>query len=253
MAEVMVSVSVVSHGQMRLIWPLLQDLAEHCQGFSMECLLTLNLPEELPEGLEALPFPLKVIRNPVPLGFGANHNQAFRQACGTYFCILNPDIRCADNPFPPLLAALGEPRVWLVAPLVLSPDGQMEDSARRFPSPLKILCKVFRGCRGSDYAVQQALFYPEWVGGMFMLISHTNFAELGGFDECYFMYYEDVDLCARLRLRGGAVALCPQSVVVHHAQRNSHRNLRHLRWHLTSMLRFFLSDVYRRLPREAKA
>jgi N-acetylglucosaminyl-diphospho-decaprenol L-rhamnosyltransferase len=70
---------------------------------------------------------------------------------------------------------------------------------------------------------------------------------LHGFDERYFLYYEDVDLCGRLCLAGLRVVVCPDSQVVHHAQRSSRRSLKYLRWHLASMLRFFLSPVYRQL------
>lgn len=238
------SISIVSHLQSSLINDLLRDLKKHCAEQSLEVLLTLNLPEPLPEELADWPFPLKVIRNPQPLGFGANHNQAFRQASGMHFCVLNPDIRLRDNPFPALLTALNNPAVWLVAPLVLNPVGLPEDSARRFPTPLKILCKVFGGCQGSDYVLGTQLVRPDWVGGMFMLFPSACFSKLGGFDERYFMYYEDVDLCARLRLRAGDIVMTSESVVVHHAQRGSHRNLKYLRWHLQSMTRFFLSPAF---------
>ena len=80
-----------------------------------------------------------------------------------------------------------------------------------------------------------------------MLFPSGIFERLGGFDERYFLYYEDVDICGRLRLQGHEVVLCPQAKVTHHAQRTSHRSVRYLRWHLTSMLRFFFSSVYRRL------
>ena len=78
------------------------------------------------------------------------------------------------------------------------------------------------------------ILYPDWVGGMFMLFSREMFSAIRGFDERYFLYYEDVDLCARLTLRGYKVCLTPKSKVIHQAQRTSHRNLRYLRWHLSA-------------------
>jgi len=82
------------------------------------------------------------------------------------------------------------------------------------------------------------------VAGMFMLIPTKIFQRIGGFDERYFLYYEDVDLCARLRVSGHVVRFCPNARVVHEARRQSHRSLRYLRWHITSMLRFFFSSAY---------
>ena len=76
---------------------------------------------------------------------------------------------------------------------------------------------------------------------MFMLFRSSTFAEIGGFDAAYRLYYEDVDLCARLRLKGYDVRLAPKAIVTHLARRSSHRNPRYAVWHLRSMLRFFTS------------
>jgi GT2 family glycosyltransferase len=100
------------------------------------------------------------------------------------------------------------------------------------------------GCKGSDYPVTDIPFFPDWVGGMCMVFPVAVFKQLGGFDQRYFLYYEDVDLCGRLKLSGYHAVVCPQATVIHHAHRSSHRQLKYLRWHLASMLRFFLSSVY---------
>lgn len=242
-----VSISVVSHLQIGLAAALFQDLEDYCKDASFELILTLNLDENLPFALDGFSYPIKLIRNATPLGFGANHNQAFAHASGQNFCVMNPDIRLTGNPFNALLACLEDSSVGVVAPLVLNGDGQVEVSARRFPSPLKILCKVFGGCRGADYVINDVPIRPDWVGGMFMLFPRRVFDQLGGFDERYFLYYEDVELCGRLRLLAYQVVLCPQAKAIHHAQRSSHRNLRYARWHLQSMARFFLSPVYRQV------
>lgn len=242
------SISVVSHAQIGLINNLLRDIEELCRDLSLELILTLNLSETLPFCLDSFSYPIRVVHNATPKGFGANHNQAFTYATGKYFCVMNPDIRLINNPFSMLLACLKDPSVGVVAPLVLGASGEIEDSARRFPSPLKILCKVFGGCKGSDYGLTEVPIYPDWVGGMFMLFPREIFERLSGFDQRYFLYYEDVDICARLRLLGYEVALCSQASVIHNAQRSSHRSFRYMRWHLRSMARFFFSPVYWRLP-----
>lgn len=243
----LISISVVSHGQGDLVGRVLADLARFASATRVEVILTRNIPEQLPFSVDDFPYPVKIVENITPKGFGANHNAAFQLAKGKWFCVMNPDIRLNGNPFPDLLACLGKPGVGVAAPLVLGVQGEIEDSARRFPSPLKILCKAVGGCKGSDYALTDGPIYPDWVGGMFMLFPASVFEEAGGFDERFFLYYEDVDLCARLRLLGHEIILCPYANVVHHAQRSSHRNLRYLRWHFGSMARFFLSRVYLRV------
>lgn len=244
-----ISISVVSHTQIALVADLLRDIEAQCHDSLLEFILTLNLDETLPFGLDDFSFPIKIIRNAAPKGFGANHNQAFTYAAGRYFCVMNPDIRLASDPFQPLLACLKDQSAGVVAPLVLGKDGRVEDSARRFPSPFKIVCKAFGGCKGSDYPLNEGglPIHPDWAGGMFLLFPRVVFERLGGFDQRFFLYYEDVDLCGRLRLLDYEVVVCPKAPVSHYAQRSSHRNLKYLRWHLRSMIRFFLSPVYWRL------
>ena len=239
-----ISISVVSHAQIHLIEYLLHDINQHCRTLLIELILTLNLDEVLPFTVDSFLFPIKVIRNPIPRGFATNHNQAFTYAVGQFFCVMNPDVRLNNNPFKALLACLHDSAVGVAAPLVLNTSGVIEDSARRFPTPLKILCKAFGRCKDSDYLVKDDPIFPDWVGGMFMLFPREVFKKLGGFDQRYFLYYEDVDLCARLRLKGYEVAVCPDAKVIHLARWSSHHNFKYLKWHLISMMRFFCSALF---------
>jgi len=241
------TISVVSHLQLGLIKKLLWDLDKYCRDSHFELILTLNLHEALSISLNDYFFQIKVIHNAYPQGFGTNHNQAFKHASGQYFCVMNPDIRLDCNPFERLLSYFTDSSFGVVAPIVLGVNGAVEDSARHFPSPVKILCKVFGGCRGADYAIADRPVFPDWVGGMCMVFPSAIFKKIGGFDQRYFLYYEDVDLCGRLMLSDYKVVVCPQARVIHHAQRSSHRRFKYFLWHLTSMIRFFLSPVYWRL------
>lgn len=239
-----ISISVVSHAQIALVVCLLKDIEQYCRDSSLEFILTLNLDETLSFDLDGFSFPVKVIRNARPLGFGANHNQAFRFATGRYFCVMNPDITLSSNPFHSLCSSLEESQVGLAAPRVVGSDGSEEDSARYFPRPSELVGKLF-GRKSAVYdAKGTEVIYPDWVAGMFMLFPANVFRELSGFDERYFLYYEDVDLCARLALLEYRVALARDVAVMHDARRSSHANLRYLRWHLSSMVRFFFSPAY---------
>ena len=202
-----------------------------------QIIVTLNVPESV-----ALPnndARVRMIGNAEPKGFGANHNAAFAYCTQTFFCPLNPDIEFDRNPFPVLSAALGGNRVALVVPLVRSPDGKIEDSMRHFPTLGSLLMKALGGNDGR-YVVRegQADFAPEWVAGMFMLFRSRDFLDLGGFDERFFLYYEDVDICVRVWQKGMRILACPKVSVIHDARRDSRRSLRHLRWHMGSMARF---------------
>lgn len=222
-----------------LVHDLLRDIARSCKG--VEVLLTINVPEPLPFEPGVFGFPVKVIVNRTPRGFGANHNAAYRQSSGGYYCVLNPDIRFDADPFPALCRALDSEAIGVAAPVVLSPTGAIEDSARKYPTLLGVAKKAFARPQTLDYAIGDQPFSPDWVAGMFMLFRREVFARAGGFDERYFLYYEDVDLCRRLNRLGYRVQLVPAARVMHDARRRSHGSIRHLRWHLVSLLRYLSS------------
>src|ERR1700761_2960859 len=99
-----ITVSIVSHGQLELVRPLIEELDRYSRGVVAKVVLTLNIPE--PDLLAALEwgFPVERIENRERKGFGANHNQAFTR-CGTpWFLVLNPDIRFDGDVLAPLLA-----------------------------------------------------------------------------------------------------------------------------------------------------
>jgi len=233
-----ITISVVSHEQATLVGALLSDLHAHCEAVS-KVVLTINIEEQLPFDTTRFKFPVVIISNTIAQGFATNHNAAFKLAQTDYFCVLNPDVRLARDPFPSLLDQLRDSSVGVVAPLVLDPVGKVEYSARKFPTPISILKKVISGSNNRDYEIGTQPIFPDWVGGMFMLFRSASFDAVGGFDERYFLYYEDVDICWRMRQHGLRAALVPTASVTHDARRRSHQDARYLIWHLTSMLRFF--------------
>ncbi len=231
----------------------LADLARFADPLRFEVTLTCNIPEQAAGFADNFPYPVRLIENASPKGFGANHNAACEVANGEWFCVMNPDIRLPDNPFPALLAALELRQAAVSAPAVLSPGGQVEDSIRRFPTPFSLLGKLLGRDDGRyRFAVGDETFPADWVGGMFMLFRAEDFRRIGGFDEGFFLYYEDVDICARLWKAGLGVLACPRAQVVHDARRASRRNLTYMRWHLTSMARYLIKH-WLRLPNRSES
>ena len=239
-----ITLSVVSHGQMELVTALLQDLSKNCGGTKLDVILTLNVPEEISASLHQFPYPLLILKNVNPMGFGENHNRAFFHAKAPFFCVINPDIRLASDIFPALMEELEDLSCGVVSPLIVDGEGSIEDSARKFPTPLKILCKVIGRCREPDYKIGTTLLKPDWVGGMFMMFRRDTYAKLGGFDQKFYLYYEDVDLCARIRLMGLQVVMNPNVRATHLARRSSHSSVAYSLMHIRSMARFFTSLVF---------
>ncbi len=241
-----VTISIVSHGQGVLVSDLLEDLVDFPEVSSI--ILIQNISEDDISCPESIRGKVRTLRNRQPLGFAANHNQAFKLCESSLFAVLNPDIRLVDNPFPRLVQALLENGGGVIAPKVVNLSGQVEDSARYFPTPRRLLFKIFGLDDGRVILNGTGAQDVDWVAGMFLLFPARVFREIGGFDERYYLYYEDVDICSRLWIGGERVMLAPSVSVIHAAQRKSRRNLRYFMWHLCSMVRFLRIYAWR-LPR----
>ena len=228
----MVTTSIVSHGHGQMVARLVDDLFACPEVLRIE--ITQNVSEEVAYSSDPR---LDVRGNAAQRGYGANHNTALADATTPFVCVLNPDIRLQGNPFPALLRSFDDQSVALSAPKIVSPDGLTEDSARRFPTFCSLAAKAF-GKDDGTYSDTTDIFNPDWLAGMFLLMRREVFAKVGGFDEGFYLYYEDVDLCWRLRRAGYHIAQDRSVSVMHDARRESRRSLRFAKWHLASMARY---------------
>lgn len=230
-----ITVSIVSHGQLALILPLLDQLDALSAKQIDKVLLTVNIPEADLLAGRRWSFPVERIDNARPLGFGANNNQAFRRCATPWFLVLNPDIRFDRDVLAPLLAQ-ARPDAGLLTPRILEPDQAVPEQHRRVLTPLEILRR-----RRPGYAIPAT---PAWVPGLFMLFRAEAYARVRGFDERFFMYGEDFDICARLALAGWRLQVGEDLLAHHEAQRASRTSRRHLYWHVTSLLKVWTSTAF---------
>lgn len=242
--------SIVSHGHGPLLARLLDDLAGLPNLDQAKVIVTLNITEP---GFDATRWPtldLLVVRNATPKGFGANHNAAFFEHCrSNWFAVLNPDLRLYEDPFACLMEkASADPTCGLAAPAIVNSAGDLEDSVQAALTPVSLahraLMRLAGRTRLPGFEPSSAGHCLFWVAGMFMLFPSEAFREVGGFDERFFLYCEDFDICARLRHAGRSIVLVSQSVAVHDAQRDSRRLSRHLYWHATRLLRVWFSSAF---------
>lgn len=232
-----ITLSIVSHSQACLIRALFSDLAKMADS-NFEVVLTINIPED-ESFYDGFDFPIRVIRNTEPKGFGANHNAAFAQSRSKWFAIVNPDIRMEAVKLHTLLLPFDDEEVAAVAPLVVSGADTFEDNARRFPTVFQLFKRVVLRRRNLDYLIRDEPYDADWVAGMFVVFRRVAYEQIAGFDsKRFFMYMEDVDICQRLRRRGWRVVVTPHVSVRHLAQRASRRSFRHMRWHVISTLRY---------------
>lgn len=232
--QAIITVSIVSHGHGQQVEALVRQVLG--DPLVARLILTLNTQEVL-----SLPADdrLLLISNPSPKGFGSNHNQAHEYCETPYYCVLNPDVVLRQDTFAQLLCCLIDTKAAVAGPLVLSPIGEQEDSWRRFPTFFSLCLKAL----GHDITIMKQAdkdypLFPDWIAGMCMLFDSNRYRAINGFDESLFLYYEDVDICARLWREGLAVVASSKATVIHNAQRASRREWQHMKWHARSMARY---------------
>jgi N-acetylglucosaminyl-diphospho-decaprenol L-rhamnosyltransferase len=234
-----VTVSVASHGQRNLVAALLEQLATLRDPSLARVVIVHNLPDaDLPKPPNAT-FDLVQLHNPEPLGFSANHNRAFAHCVTPWFAILNPDLEFRfGNPFPALLeAAAADPRLGAVAPTLLQPGTLHVEPPRGMVTPIELIRRRLPGWKPPAE--------PAWLVGAFLFIRAKAFKALGGFDERFRLYCEDVDLGLRLRDAGWRIRRIEGARVLHQTQRRSHRNLEYTLLHVSSLLRLWMQLAIR--------
>jgi len=233
-------ISIINHRHGNLISLLISDLEKFCHAEDIKIVITNNIPDDN-FFIKKSSLDIQIVNNLRPRGFGANHNSVFNNNDkADYFCILNPDVRLKDNPFKSLVLNLNNLKAGVVVPAIIDSSGNPEVSARKFPTPISIIGKLFgKNLDAINTQFLKNVSEVDWGGGMFMLFRSSTYSKINGFDESFFLYYEDVDICGRLWESGYSVLYCPDTMVVHDGQKSSHSNIKFMYWHISSMLRYF--------------
>jgi N-acetylglucosaminyl-diphospho-decaprenol L-rhamnosyltransferase len=184
------------------------------------------------------------------LGYGGGANRGVERTTAPFVLILNPDVVVEPGSTAALLAALeADPGLAVVGPRIETPDGELYPSVRRFPDLLEAAGHGFLGFlwpsnpfsrryRMDDWD-HDAPASVDWVAGTEMLVRRQAWDQVGGFDEAYFMYMEDVDLCWRLHRAGWRVGYEPAARVTHAIGRSTDQTpYRMIAAHHRSLLRY---------------
>ena len=192
----------------------------------------------------------RVLRSPRNGGYGAGANLGAGELRRELLFICNPDLVVEPDAIVRLTEALdANPCAGVAGPMLLEQDGSVYPSGRTFPGLGAALGHGFVGLfwRGNPWTRRYRLLGDDqyrargadWVSGAGFLVRRDAFQAVGGFDEAYFMYVEDVDLCWRLRRAGWGARYEPAAQVVHEQGRSTSRHpYRMLVAHHRSILRF---------------
>lgn len=182
------------------------------------------------------------------VGFGAAHNRLLPLLDSDYHCIVNPDVIIKDDILDTMTSYAEAHRdVSQLSPRICFPDGRDQILGKRYPHAFYLVASRLRhGTRPgpvlSHYAMlNKGMDHPFEIDnatGCFMLFRTSDFKKAGGFDERFFMYFEDCDITRRMK-SFGKVLYFPEAVVYHEWARDSKRNLK-MKWiHISSMLKFY--------------
>jgi GT2 family glycosyltransferase len=172
-------------------------------------------------------LPVRTIRLARNGGFAYGCNAGWRAGDGDYVLLLNPDATLDADAVARLAAVLDEdPRAGAVGPRIEGEDGSLHWSLRRFPRPASsfaqafFLHRIFPQAPWSSELVRDVSAYgrpgsPDWVSGACILVRRSTLERLDGLDEGFFMYWEDTDLCRRIRDLGLDIRYEPSAVAVH--------------------------------------
>jgi GT2 family glycosyltransferase len=164
---------------------------------------------------------VRVVRS-ANVGYSGGINRGVREVPDAdAYLILNPDLVVRPGLVAPLVAALADPGVGVVVPLVLGSDGRRQDSLRREPTLLRALGLTGLGIPLlSEYVTGDGQYVAardaDWALGAAVMFSRACYDAVGGWDESYFLYSEETDFCLRARDMGLRTRLVPAAVVVHH-------------------------------------
>ncbi len=210
-----VSVSLVNTNSRDLLLACLESL----QGSGAEVVVLDNASEDGSAAAVRERFPhVRLIEQRHRAGFGANHNTVIRATSGRYVFVLNEDTTSDDWGFGRMAAHLdANPRVAALAPRLVYPDGRQQASAWRFPAPAAAALGLLTlGRVGIVQSGGSKTRDVDWAMAAAILLRREALDQVGLFDESFFIYSEETDLCRRLRDAGWRTQHFPAVTVVHH-------------------------------------
>ena len=246
------SIIIVSWNVRELLRRCLASIEAGRGALSLEVIVVDGASHDGSAAMVAAEFPwVRLLARGDNVGFPRGNNLGLAMANGRYLLLLNPDTEIVGDALTTLVRYLdSQPQVGLVGPQLLNSDGSVQSSRRRFPT---LTTAFFESTWLQPYAPRQLLarFYVEdvgdeetavvdWVMGACMATRRTVYEQVGGMDEAYFMYSEELDWCRRIKLAGWEIVYLPTAQVVHHSGKSSEQAVtaRHVNFQ-RAKLRYF--------------
>ncbi len=241
---------------------LLKDEGSRLESGEIEIIVVDNASTDGTAEMVEHEFPqVKLLVNPQNLGYTKANNIGIKHSCGKYILLLNPDTIVHQGALQALIdCAESHPEAGIIGAKLLNSDGSVQRSARSFPDigaglfRNTFLGRLFpnnpfvRRYLLADFGYDEVR-EVDWVSGAAMLVRRDLIERIGGLDERFWAYCEDVDLCWRAWQAGYKVLFCPNAVITHKVGRSSDQRLvPSLIQHHKSMWLFYLKNYRHRYP-----
>ncbi len=211
------SIIIVNYNTKNFLKNCLDSIFKYYPGQVPEVIVVDNNSSDGSAGMVRKNFPaVKLIANQKNIGFGAANNQGAEAAENDFLFFLNSDIIIKEDIFSPALKVFAQSsHLGILAPLLLLPNNQPQPYAYgSFPSLLRLAKQKIISSPKVKLAANQSQIV-DWVSGAAMAVRKKVFAQIGGFDQNFFMYFEDIDLCWRARQAGWLTGVCPFFSLIH--------------------------------------
>lgn len=257
------SVILVSYNTVDLLRDCLKSVYREAASVSLEVIVVDNDSSDGSADMVAGEFPdVRLVRNSANVGFSVANNAAMACALGKYLLLLNSDTVIRPGTFEAMIRRLEEdPEVGIAGCRLVRPSGEMDYACRRsFPTPLVSLCRLLRlnrifprhrlfGRYNLTYLDERTTYEVDSIVGAFMLVRRRVAEQVGGLDEDYFMYGEDIDWCYRAKLAGWKVLYVGECGVLHHKGASARKESFRMNYHFhRAMLLFHRKHLSRRYP-----
>lgn len=208
------SIIIVSYNTAAYLKKCLNSIFLNCGRDDFEIIIVdNNSTDESPEMLKAYGDKISLIANNRNLGFGAANNQAAKIAKGKIIFFLNSDTEVKGDILTPIQKYFQEnAKTAVLSPALIDENSQPQEYAYgKFPNMLNVMNKF----RNQESRNEQDVFATDWVSGAALVVRKSLFEKIGGFDEKFFMYFEDIDLCKRIKDLGYEVVVFNKAQVTH--------------------------------------
>jgi N-acetylglucosaminyl-diphospho-decaprenol L-rhamnosyltransferase len=227
-----VAIVVVTYNSAHVIGQLLDSVPSALDGLSADVVVVDNASTDGTLAVLDARHDCRVVRS-VNDGYAAGINRGVREAePAPAILVLNPDVVLWPGSIPPLVKALGQPGVGIAAPQIRSGDGALYHSLRREPSLPRALGLNWTGLPVfSEYVVDKRAYEvaheADWALGAVLMVSSACHEAVGGWDESFFLYSEEIQLCVDARRLGFGTYYVPESVTMHLAGQSGRSNVTH--------------------------